>query len=103
TFLALPTNLRLAALGAFVSMPGPGDIRIYVLRLLDARLAHELTQRVGTQVRFVDYRSYTTDPVSPFTPLYAAALADGHSAVRRIDSLGLYEASVPLFASSGEA
>jgi signal transduction histidine kinase len=103
TFLALPTNIRLAAFGAFVPMPGSGDVRIYVLRLLDERLAHELTQRVGTQVRFVDYRSYTADPVSAYTPLYSAALADGHSAVRRIDSLGLYEASVPLFASSGEA
>jgi len=103
TFLALPSNIRLAAFGAFVPMPGPGDIRIFVLRLLDARLAHELTQRVGTQVRFVDYRSYTADPVTAYSPLYSAALADGHSAVRRIDSLGLYEASVPLFASSGEA
>src|SRR6185437_2024131 len=103
TFLALPTNMRLAAFGAFVSMPGPGNIRIYVLRLLDARLAGDLTQRVGTRVRFVDYRSYTADPVNAYTALYSAALADGHSAVRRIDSLGLYEASVPLFASSGEA
>jgi signal transduction histidine kinase len=103
TFHALPSNMRLAAFGAFVSMPRPGDVRIYVLRLLDARLAHELTQRVGSQVRFIDYRSYTADPVSAYTPLYSAALADGHSAVRRIDSLGLYEASVPLFASSGEA
>lgn len=103
TFLALPTNIHLPAFGAFVSMPGPGDIRVYVLRLLDARLASELTRRVGTQVRFIDYRSYTTDPVSPYTALYSAALADGRSAVRRLDSLGLYEASVPLFASSGEA
>jgi signal transduction histidine kinase len=103
TFLALPTNVRLAAFGAFVSMPGAGDVRIYVLRLLDARLASELTQRVGIRVRFVDYRSYTADAVNAYTPLYSAALADGHSAVRRIDSLGLYEASVPLFASSGEA
>jgi signal transduction histidine kinase len=103
TFLALPANVRLAAFGAFVSMPGVADVRIYVLRLLDSRLAHELTQRVGTQVRFVDYRSYTADAVNAYTPLYSAALADGHSAVRRIDSLGLYEASVPLFASSGEA
>ena len=103
TFLALPANVRLAAFGAFVSMPGTGDVRIYVLRLLDSRLARELTQRVGTQVRFVDYRSYTADAVNAYTPLYSAALADGHSAVRRIDSLGLYEASVPLFASSGEA
>jgi signal transduction histidine kinase len=84
-------------------MPGPGHIRVYVLRLLDARLASELTRRVGTQVRFIDYRSYTTDPVNAYTALYSAALADGRSAVRRLDSLGLYEASVPLFASSGEA
>jgi signal transduction histidine kinase/HAMP domain-containing protein len=103
TFLALPTNVRLPSFGAFVSMPGTRDIRIYVLRLLDQRLAQELTQRVGTQVRFVDYRSYTTDPVNAFTPLYAAALADGRSAVRRLDASGVYEASVPLFASTGEA
>jgi signal transduction histidine kinase len=103
TFLALPSNLQLAALGAFVPMPGAGDIRIYVLRLLDARLAQELTGRVGTQIRFLDYRSYTAAAVNAYTPLYSAALADGHSAARRIESLGLYEASVPLFASSGEA
>ena len=103
TFLALPTNIRSAAFGAFVPMPGVEDVRIYVLRLLDLRLAQELTQRVGTPVRFVDYRSYTADPVNAYTALYAAALADGHTAVRRIDSLGVYEASVPLFAASGEA
>lgn len=103
TFLVLPTDLPLPAFGAFVSMPGQGDVRIYVLRLLDGRLARELTERVGTPVRFIDYRSYTADAVNAYTPLYSAALADGHSAVRRIDSLGLYEASVPLFASSGEA
>jgi signal transduction histidine kinase len=103
TFLALPNNEQLAAFGAFVPVPGPGDVRIYVLRLLDRRLARELTQRVGTQVRFVNYREYSADPVSALTPLYSSALADGHSAVRRIDSIGLYEASVPLFASTGEA
>jgi len=103
TFLALPANEQLAAFGAFAPVPGPADIRIYVLRLLNPRLAHELTRRVGIQVRFVNYRDYTADPVSALTPLYSAALADGRSAVRRIDSLGLYEASVPLFASTGEA
>jgi signal transduction histidine kinase len=103
TFLALPTNIRSAAFGAFLSMPGVAGVHIYVLRLLDQRLAQELTQRVGTQVSFVDYRSYTADPVNAYTALYAAALADGHAAVRRIDSLGVYESSVPLFAASGEA
>ncbi len=103
SFLALPTNLRVPVLGAFATLPGPGAMRVYVLRLLDSRLAGELTLRVGLPVRFVDYRSYTNDPVNAFTPLYSAALADGHSAERRIDSLGLYEASAPLFASTGEA
>ena len=102
TFLALPANMQVAAFGAFVPVSGPTDIRIYVLRLLDTRLARELTQRVGTQVHFVNYREYSADPVSALTPLYSAALADGHSAVRRIESLGLYEASVPLSASTGE-
>ena len=103
TFLALPTTLREAAFGAFASLPGTANTRVYVLHPLDGRLAAALAERVGTQVRFLDYRSYTTDAVDAYTALHSAALADGRSAVRRIDSLGLYEASVPLFASSGEA
>ncbi|HUN70866.1 MAG TPA: ATP-binding protein [Steroidobacteraceae bacterium] len=103
TFLALPGNLQVPVLGAFAALPSGNNTRVYVLRLLDQRLAQELAGRVGLPVRFIDYRSYTADPVSALTPLYSAALADGHSAVRRIDSLGVYEASAPLFASTGEA
>jgi len=51
----------------------------------------------------VDYRSFTNDPVNAYTPLYSAALADGRSAVQRIPSRNQYAASVPIFASTGEA
>ena len=40
-----------------------------------------VTQQVGLEVKLVDYRSFTNDPVNAFTPLYSAALADGRSAV----------------------
>jgi signal transduction histidine kinase len=104
SFLALPTHRRVPVLGAYAPLAGQAaDTRVYVLRLMDDRLAQELTRRVGMQIRFVDYRAYTSGPVDAFTPLYSAALADGHSAVLRIDSAGLYAAGVPLFASSDEA
>jgi HAMP domain-containing protein len=103
SFLALPTHRRGPVLGAYAPLAGQADTRVYVLRLMDDRLAQELTRRVGMQIRFVDYRAYTSGPVDAFTPLYSAALADGHSAVLRINSVGLYAASVPLFASSDEA
>ena len=54
-------------------------------------------------MRLIDYRNYTGTPVNAFTPLYSAALADGRSAVQRIDAQEVYAASVPVFASSGEA
>jgi signal transduction histidine kinase len=102
TFMALPTTERVPLLGARV-MLGEQDLTLYAVRRLDAKLAHTLSTQVGAEVRLIDYRSYTSAPVGPFTPLYAAALADGHSAVQRVDSQDAYAAAVPVFASSGEA
>jgi len=62
-----------------------------------------LSQRVGLEIHIIDYRSFTNDPVNAFTPLYSASLADGRSAVQRINSKGIYASSVPVFASTGEA
>ncbi len=66
-------------------------------------LARALSAEVGAEVRLIDYRNYTGTPVNAFTALYSAALADGRSAVQRIDAQEVYAASVPVFASSGEA
>ena len=103
TFLTLPANLRTAAMGASASLGDVEGTRVFVVRLLNDRLARVLSQQVGLDIRFVDYRSYTNDPVNAFTPLYSASLADGRSAVQRIESEEVYAASVPVFASTGEA
>jgi len=103
SFLALPSNLRVPALGAVAPLTEPEGARAYVVHLLEQKMARTLTQQVGLEIRLIDYRSFTNDPVNAFTPLYSASLADGRSAVQRIESQQLYAASVPVFASTGEA
>ncbi len=103
TFLALPSNLRLPVLGAYASLGDAEGTRVFVARLLNDKLARALSQQVGLEVKLVDYRSFTNDPVNAFTSLYSAALADGRSAVQRINSQGVYASAVPVFASTGEA
>ena len=103
TFLALPTNGRIPVLGAYANLGDTEGTRVYVVRLMNDKLARTLSQRVGLEIKIIDYRSFTNDPVNAFTPLYSASLADGRSAVQRIDSKGIYASSVPVFASTGEA
>ena len=102
TFMALPATERVPLLGARASLPD-GGLTVYVVRRLDERLARALGAQVGAEVRLIDYRDYISAPVNAFTALYSAALADGHSAVQRIDAQDVYAASVPVSAPSGEA
>jgi signal transduction histidine kinase len=103
TFMALPSNIRLPVLGAYASLGDTEGTRVFVVRLLNDKLARALSQQVGLDVKLIDYRSFTNDPVNAFTPLYSAALADGRSAVQRINPQAVYASSVPVFASTGEA
>jgi len=103
SFMALPALERVPVLGAWAPLGGGAQLRVYAVRRLDERLAATLSHLAGVQVKLIDYRVYTASAVTAFTPLYSAALADGHSAVLRIDSQDSYAASVPVFASTGEA
>ncbi len=103
TFLALPANVRVPVLGAYAGLGDTEGTRVFVVRLLNETMANALSQRVGLEINLVDYRAFTNDPVNAFTPLYSASLADGRSAVQRIESKELYASSVPVFASTGEA
>jgi signal transduction histidine kinase len=103
TFMALPSNMRVPLLGAYASMGDTEGTRVFVVRLLNEKLSRALTQQVGLDVKLVDYRSFTNDPVNAFTPLYSAALADGRSAVQRVSSQGVYASCVPVFTATGEA
>jgi signal transduction histidine kinase/HAMP domain-containing protein len=102
TFMALPATERVPLLGARAAL-GQAGMSVYVVRRLDQKLARALSAQVGAEVRLIDYRAYSSGPLSAFTPLYSAALADGHSAVQRIDAQDAYACAVPVFASSGEA
>ena len=92
------------SLGASAQIGGATGRRLYVARLLDDRMAQILSERVGTPIRLINYRTFVEDKrVDDFTRLHSAGLSDGRSAVVRIDDLDLYAASFPVFASTGEA
>jgi signal transduction histidine kinase len=103
-FLAVPEGVRYAVMGASTPIPGTNGRRLFVSRLLDEKLASGLTERVGLDIRLINYRAFVADSkVDRFTQLHSAGLSDGRSAVARIKDPDLYAASFPIFASTGEA
>ena len=103
TFLATPATAAYPVVGAVTPLGTRPGTRVFIVRLLDDDLARTLTQHVGLVVRLINYRTFTSAPVDDFTPLHAAGLADGRSAVQRVSALDLYASSFPVFASTGEA
>ena len=100
-FMAAPENTPLALLGASAQVGGATERRLFVARLLDSKLAQALSDRVGTQIRLINYRTFIEDRKDDdFTRLHSAGLSDGRSAVTRFDDL--YAASIPVFAATGE-
>ena len=102
-FLAVPAQAPAPLIGAVAPLTDRPQARVYIARLLDSRVAEVLSHQVGLEVRLVNYRTFTSAPVDALTSLHTAALADGRSAVQRIDALDLYAASFPVFAATGEA
>ncbi|HTT02654.1 MAG TPA: ATP-binding protein [Steroidobacteraceae bacterium] len=103
SFLAVPQSGPAPLIGAAAPISGRPTAKVLIVRLLDDKLAATLSRQVGLQVRLVNYRTFTRAPVDALTALHTAGLADGSSAVQRIDALKLYAASFPVFASTGEA
>jgi signal transduction histidine kinase len=103
-FLAVPSTSRYAVLGASAAVSESSARRLYVVRLLDERMSALLTERVGLDVRLINYRRFVEDrQTTDFTQLHSAGLSDGRSAVMRIDEPDVYAASFPVFAATGEA
>ena len=103
-FLAVPEGSRYSVMGASTVIPGATGRRLFVARLFDERLTQILSDRVGLEIRLLNYRSFVADKkVDRFTQLHSAGLSDGRSAVARIDDPDVYAASFPVFASTGEA
>jgi signal transduction histidine kinase len=103
-FLAVPTGIASPVLGASAQVGGATERRLYVARVMDAKLARQLTDRVGLGIRLINYRTFVEGKqIDDFTRLHSAGLSDGRSAVARIETADVYAASFPVFASTGEA
>jgi signal transduction histidine kinase len=100
-FMVAPPSPALPLLGSVATVDG--DLRVYVLRAFDPKLAARLTERAGLDVRLVSYRDFAGMSADAFTQLHSAALSDGRSAAARIAELDLFASSIPVFASTGEA
>jgi signal transduction histidine kinase len=103
-FMAVPTGTQLSVLGAVAKLPDQyASFSVMVVRLLDDKLAHLLSEHSGFPVRIINYRAYAAAPDNDFTSVHSQAMTDGRFAVQRIESRGLYASSYPVFSSSGEA
>ncbi len=102
-FMAVPPGTEYSVIGGVARLPAQySSFSVVVVRLLGDELANLMSEHTGLPVRIVNYRAFNATPVNEFTSLHSQALADGRFAVQRIDSLGLYASSYPVFSSSGE-
>jgi signal transduction histidine kinase len=102
-FMAVPPGTEYSVVGAMSKLPAQyASFSVVVVRLLGDELAGVLSSHTGLPTRILNYRAFNATPVNEFTSLHSQAMADGRFAVQRIDSLGLYASSFPVFSSSGE-
>ena len=102
-FMAAPAGTQFSVVGAVAKLPAQySSFSVMVVHLLDDHVAEVLSEHTGLPVRIINYRAYNAAPDNEFTSLHSQALTDGRFAVQRIDQLGLYASSFPIFSSSGE-
>ena len=90
-------------LGAVAPLPGLEGGRVMTIRKLDDRLAAELSRQVGVEVRLLPVTDWLEAVEPAFRDLHSQALATGDIAVSPIPAREQFAASLPLFASTGEA
>ncbi|HYJ40430.1 MAG TPA: ATP-binding protein [Steroidobacteraceae bacterium] len=102
-FMAVPAGTQFSVVGAVAKLPGQySSFSVMVVHLLDDSVAAVLAEHSGFETRLINYRAFNALPDNEFTSLHSQAMTDGRFAVQRIDSLGLYASSFPVFSSSGE-
>jgi signal transduction histidine kinase len=102
-FMAVPGGTQYSVIGAVAKLPAQySSFSVMVAHLLDDSVATTLSAHSGLPVRLINYRAFNALPDDAFTSLHSQAMTDGRFAVQRIDSLGLYASSFPVFSSSGE-
>ena len=89
--------------GALVPIPGLPGGRILTIRMLDDRLAKELSRQVGVEIHLLPVTAWLESVEPAYRDMHSEALATGDIAVAPIPARNQFAASLPLFASTGEA
>ena len=90
-------------LGALASIPGFQDGRVVAIRELDDHLAAELSRQVNAEIQLVPITAWLDSVDADFRDVHSEALATGSIAVAEIVPRSEFAASLPVFASTGEA
>lgn len=90
-----------ALVGARAEVASLEDVNVMAVRKMDERFAARLSERVGLEIRVLDFASFQAGD-GDFAVLNSDALAVSAPVSDRIRSLGLFAASLPVSASSGE-
>jgi signal transduction histidine kinase len=86
-----------------VAIPGLPGGQVVAIRRLDDRLADELSRQVGVEIRLLPMTAWL-DSIDPaYRDVHSEALATGTIAVTEIPPRREFAASLPVFASTGEA
>jgi signal transduction histidine kinase len=102
-FMFAPAGSADAFLGAAVPLGDAApNARVMVVHVLGDTFARRLVPQDGVEIHLRSYRNFNNAPADQFTALHTTALADGRLAVAHIPKLGLYAASNPVFAATGE-
>ena len=90
-------------LGARVAIPGFPGGQVVAIRRLDDRLAAELSRQVGVEIRLLPMTAWLDSIDAAYRDVHSEALATGTIAVTEIPPRREFAASLPVFASTGEA
>ncbi len=90
-----------ALLGGQAPAIGHDGVWVLAVRRMDGTYAARLTERVGLEVQVIDFASFRAGQ-GEFGVLDSDALARSETVSTRIDARGVYAASQPLAAATGE-
>ncbi|HET8691698.1 MAG TPA: ATP-binding protein [Steroidobacteraceae bacterium] len=90
-------------MGALVEVAGLPGTHVLATRRLDEKLAAELSSEAGVEIRLLPVTAWLESVDPAYRDVHSIALAAGDIAVAPIPAKGGFAASLPVFASTGEA
>jgi len=101
-FLVAPPSMPDGLLGATAPVPALPGLRVVVLRHFDRRLAAELGEQVGMDVRLLRLSNWLETVEPELRELHNAAITVGKTVAQRVDAQQVFASSTPVIAVTGE-